>query len=156
MVRAPMGQPVRTSSFLALFALISCAAIPPRFEQQIAATFAQEDMRHLLTEDVDLYYPAHHREAAERIAARAGECLRRLRSMALTPNERSPALLYLTPANFNNAYVFGQSAGEPLHSANPLFVTDEIFHWFGFGATEPGDISCHEMFHYAHYEQVDF
>ncbi len=155
MVRTPMGQPVRTASFLAFSALVSCAAIPPRFEQQIATTFAQDDMRHLLTEDVDLYYPAHHREAAERIAARAGECLRRLRSMALTPNERTPALLYLTPANFNNAYVFGQSAGEPMHSVNPLFVTDEIFHWFGFGATEPGDISCHEMFHYAHYEQVE-
>jgi len=149
-----MPLPVRVAPLFAVF-FLSCATAAPRFEQSIATTFAQDDMRHLVTRDVDVYYPAAYREAAERLAARAGECVRALRSMQITPDERSPALLFLTSANYNNAYVFGQQGGEPLHTLNPLFSTDEIFHWYGFGGTEFGDVSCHEMFHYAHYEQVE-
>lgn len=149
-----MAQPSRFVLLLPIF-LISCASTSPRFEQALATTFAQDDMRHLVTRDVDVYYPAAHRDAAMRVVERAGECVRALRAMQFSFADRGPALLFLTSANFNNAYVYGQQRGEPMHSLNPLFVTDELFHWYGFGATEPGDISCHEMFHYAHYEQVE-
>ena len=150
-----MSLPLRLAPFVGLFCL-SCATTAPRFEQALATTFAQDDMKHLVTRDVDVYYPAQYRAAAERVAARAGECIRTLRSMQMTPDDtRGPALLFLTSANFNNAYVYGQQGGEPMQSLGTLFVTDEIYHWYGFGGTEPGDISCHEMFHYAHYEQVE-
>ncbi len=151
-----MSLPLRLALFFAVLWCASCATTTPRFEQSLATTFAQDEMKHLVTRDVDVYYPAQYRAAAERVAARAGECIRSLRAMQVTPNEdREPALLFLTSANFNNAYVYGQQGGEPMQSLGTLFVTDEIYHWYGFGGVEPGDISCHEMFHYAHYEQVE-
>lgn len=143
---------------LALFgalALTACATASPRFGQDIATTFAEEDMRHLVTEDVELYYPANQREAAERVAARAAECLRELRSKEVTQRPRARALLFLSSANYNNAYVSGQFLGEPLHSLAPLTTTDELFHWYGLTNADSGDIVCHEMFHYAHFEQVE-
>jgi hypothetical protein len=133
----------------------ACATTAPRFPDEVAATFAEDEMRHLVTADVEVYYPKEHRAAAERVAARAAECVRELRTKQLHSSDRGRAILFLTSANFNNAYVGGQAAGEPLHSVNPLSVTSEIFHWFGLSAANTGDIACHEMFHYAHFEQVD-
>jgi hypothetical protein len=138
-----------------VFALLSgCATLAPRFDQEVAASFAQDDMRKLVTSEVELYYPAQHAEAARRVAARAAECLRRFREKSQAKRTPGRALLFLTSANYNNAYVGGQALGEPLQSLNPLSVTSELFHWYGLGGAEAGDIACHEMFHYAHYEQT--
>jgi hypothetical protein len=144
------------------FLALLCALLPacatttsPRFEQEVATTFAQEEMRHLVTKDVEVYYPARFHDEAARLAARSSQCLTALRARALHPEDRGRAVLFLTPANYNNAYVGGLSAGEPLHSLNPLYTTSELFTWFGLSQTEPGDVSCHEMFHYAHFEQLN-
>ncbi len=137
-----------------LFLLCGCASTSPRFSQELASTFAQDEMRKLETQDVELYYPAEHEQAAKRVAARASECLKALRAHGVAKQNYGKALLFLSSANYNNAYVNGQSSGEPLHSVNPLSVTTEIFHWYGLGGAEVGDIACHEMFHYAHFEQV--
>lgn len=150
MVRPSMR---RLSLLLALL-FGGCATTSPRFDQELATTFAQDDMRKLETADVELYYPAQYAEAAQRVAARASECLRALRAHDVTKRDYGRALLFLTSANYNNAYVGGQAQGEPLHSVDPLSVTSELFHWYGLGGAEAGDVACHEMFHYAHYEQV--
>lgn len=138
-----------------LVVFTGCATIAPRFDQEVATTFAQDDMRRLQTPEVELYYPAAYAEAAKQVAARATECLTSLRAHGVAKRDHGRALLFLTSANFNNAYVGGQSYGEPLHSLNPLSVTSELFHWYGLGGADAGDIACHEMFHYAHFEQTE-
>jgi hypothetical protein len=140
---------------LAVLFCTACATLAPRFEQDVATSFAQEDMRVLETDDVQLYYPFSQRDRALEVAARAGQCIKSLRGHDITKRARGKALLFLTSANFNNAYVTGQNSGEPLQSVNPLGTTAEIFHWYGLGNATPGDIACHEMFHYAHFEQIE-
>jgi hypothetical protein len=137
--------------------LLCCACATntsPRFEQAIAASFASDAMRVLTTADVEVYYPEGQRAAAERVAARGAECLTRLRAMQTLPISRRRALLFITSANLNNAYVNGQTEGEPLHALNPLSTTSELLQWYGLSSADLGDIACHEMFHYAHFEQV--
>jgi len=139
---------------LAPFAL-GCATATPRFSQELATTFAQDDMRRLETDELEVYYPAAHREAAERIARRASECLKEFRALQRTERPRQRGLIFLTSANFNNAYVTGLAVGEPLHSVNPLQTTQELLHWFGLSGAGADDVSCHEMFHVAHAEQIE-
>ena len=134
--------------------LVGCASLSPRFDQELATTFAQDDMRKLETADVELYYPAEYADAAKRVAARASECLKAMRALNVTLAPHGRALLFLTSANYNNAYVGGQTGGEPLQVVNPLSQTSEFFHWYGLGGAEAGDVACHEMFHFVHYEQV--
>lgn len=141
---------------LALSALCTaCVTTGPRFAQDVATTFAQEDMRRLETGALQVYYPAKDREAALKVAARAEECLQAFRNRQATTRARDKALVFLTSANYNNAYVSGLVGGEPLHTLNPLSATAEIFHWYGLSGADLGDIACHEMFHYAHFEQVE-
>ncbi|MEW5739179.1 MAG: hypothetical protein AB1938_09660 [Myxococcota bacterium] len=145
---------MRLPAVAALF-LSGCVTTSPRFDQDVATTFAQDDMRRLETKHVELYYPAEGKDAALRVAARAEECLTELRARQATTRERDKALLFLTSANYNNAYVSGLYGGEPLHSLNPLSVTSELFHWYGLSGADVGDIACHEMFHFVHFEQIE-
>ncbi|MFT3707559.1 MAG: hypothetical protein QM817_07800 [Archangium sp.] len=143
------------AALLAFVVLASaCATTAPRFDQELATTFAQDDMHRLETPELTLYYPANYAEAAKRVAARAAECIRLLRERDVDKRERDRALLFLSSANYNNAYVGGLSGGEPLHSVNPLSETSELFHFYGLGGANAGDVSCHEMFHFVHYEQT--
>lgn len=139
-----------------LLVVLGCATAGPRFSQSVATTFAHEDMRVLSTPELELHYPAQHRDAALRVAGRAAECVRALRALQKGgPGQRPRALLFLTSANFNNAYVSVPAGGEPIHSVTPLVMTTESLQWLGFGAADNGDVACHEMFHYAHLEQMD-
>ncbi|MCU0698429.1 MAG: hypothetical protein MUC96_18165 [Myxococcaceae bacterium] len=140
---------------LFLFLLTGCATTVPRFSQPLATSFARDQMRRLETKELEVYYPAEHREAAERVARRASECLATFRGKLETPKERRRAVLFLTSANFNNAYVTGLLAGEPLHSVNPLQTSLELFNWYGLSSADAADVSCHEMLHVVHFEQVD-
>jgi len=136
--------------------LISCASVPgPRFGQDVATSFARSPMRKLTTKDLEVYYPAPAAEAAHAVAARMGECLVILRAKSKTQRPRDRALVYLTDANFNNAYLSGQSDGEPLHTIDPLYATTEAFHLDNLGTAAIADIGCHELLHYVHYEQVE-
>ena len=154
MVPALMRRPVSGRLALACLFVAGCATTSPRFDQELATTFAQDDMRKLETDELELYYPAEYAEAAKRVAARATECLRAMRAHDVTKRDYGRALLFLSSANYNNAYVGGQSQGEPLLSVATLSSTSEFLHWYGLGGAEAGDVACHEMFHYAHYEQV--
>jgi len=145
---------VRAWPVLLLFLAAACAGVGPRFDPTIAASFARDEMRVLTTPDAEIYYPAQARPVAEAMASRLGRCLRLLRTHAPRDNGTQKALIFLTSANFNNAYVTGQGSGEPLHSLLPLTTSSELFHWFGFSGNAVGDIGCHELFHYVHYEQV--
>lgn len=138
-----------------LVPLLGCATATPRFSQELATAFAQDEMRRLETPELELYYPAAHREAAERVARRAAECLRSFRAKRESARPAERALLFLTTANFNNAYVTGLAQGEPLHSVNPLQTSLELLHWYGLSGADAADVSCHEMLHVAHFEQIE-
>jgi hypothetical protein len=99
---------------LSLLLLSGCATTAPRFDQELATTFAQDDMRKLTTDELELYYPAEYTDAAMRVAERAAECLKVLRVRNKNKKDYGRALLFLTSANYNNAYVGGQTSGEPL------------------------------------------
>ncbi len=145
---------MRRLSLSLVLLLVGCATTAPRFDQELATSFAQDDMRKLVTADAEIYYPVQYAEAAKRVAARASECLKAMRAHDVTRRDYGRALLFLTSANYNNAYVGGQSGGEPLQVVNPLSATSEFFHWYGLGGADVGDVACHEMFHFVHYEQV--
>jgi hypothetical protein len=140
--------------FLLSFFLLGCATSNPRFTQELATSFAQDDMRKLTTETLEVYYPAQHREVAERIARRAAQCIDAMRTQEVGARPPQRALLFLTSANFNNAYVTGQFLGEPLHSVNPLQTSLELLHWYGLSGADAADVSCHEMFHYVHFDHL--
>ena len=147
---------LRNFHFALAALLVSCASVPPaRFGQEVATSFARSPMRKLTTPDLEVYYPAPAAEAAHAVAARMGECLVILRAKSKTQRPRDRALVYLTDANFNNAYLSGQADGEPLHTTDPLYATTESFHLNNLGTAAIADIGCHELLHYVHYEQVD-
>ena len=135
--------------------LAACATSSPRFDQVVASSFARSPMRKLTTAEVEVYYPEPAHDAALKVAERMSECLVMLRSKMKTQRPRGRALIYLTDANFNNAYVSGQGDGDPLHVVAPLFATSEIFHLTNLGDSAIGDIGCHELLHYVHFEQVE-
>lgn len=141
-------------SFVLALLVTGCATTSPRFDQELATTFAQDDMHHLVTDELELYYPAEYADAAKHVAERASECIRLMRAKDVNQRSYERAVLFLSSANYNNAYVGGQTQGEPLHSVVPLSVTSELFHYFGLGGANAGDVACHEMFHYVHYEQT--
>ena len=60
---------MRRLGLLLALLFVSCAMISPRFDQELATTFAQDDMRKLVTADVELYYPSQYADAAKRVAA---------------------------------------------------------------------------------------
>lgn len=135
--------------------LCACAAVSPRFGQPVATSFVSQPMRRMETQSSVIYYPAAGREQAERIGARMDACLEKLSLLPFARKERGKVLVYLTSANFNNAYVSGQALGEPLHTVNPLQLTSETFSVFNLGLTETGDVGCHELVHYVQLQQVD-
>ncbi|MCA3011099.1 MAG: hypothetical protein INH41_01730 [Myxococcaceae bacterium] len=149
------GRAVMRAVFVFAALLVGCATTQPRFGQAIATSFAQDEMRKLETDALEVYYPAAHRDVALRVASRAAECLSSFRAKADAPRSRRRGLLFLTSANLNNAYVFGQVFGEPLHSVNPLQTSLELFNWYGLPSADAADVSCHEMLHLVHFEQAD-
>ncbi len=152
-------SPDAAARWLALGALASvlaaCATTAPRFSQPVATTFAHEPMRVVVTPELEVYFPEHLREQALRVAARAAECVRELRARQKTTRPRDRALLFITSANFNNAYVTGLAYGEPLHSLVPTQLSSESFAFDGLPDVDPGDVACHEMAHFVHFEQVE-
>jgi hypothetical protein len=112
-------------------------------------------MRKLETPTLEVYYPASRRALALRAASRLEHCLQSLRALPLSRAERDKALVYVTSANFNNAYVQPDYVGHPAQMVLPQHVTLEFFNLLGFGAGEVDDISCHEAVHYVQLQQTD-
>lgn len=132
-----------------------CASVTPRFPQDIQTSFARDSMRKLTTETLELYYPEHLRASALRMAARLEGCVERLRGHTVRQKPRDKVLVYLTSANFNNAYVVPDYASVPQQMVMPAHMTLELFHLFGLGEVDVGDVACHEAVHYVQLQQAD-
>ncbi len=141
--------------FLATALLLSaCAGLSPRFSQEVAASFARDEMRRLETPSLVLYYPASHAEAALRIAGRLESCVGQLRAMPPRDLESDKLLVYLTTADFNNAYVQPIVQGHEQQMVLPLHMSLEVFDLYNIGTAEIGDVSCHEALHYVQFQQI--
>ncbi|NPC86218.1 hypothetical protein HPC49_49530, partial [Pyxidicoccus fallax] len=112
-------------------------------------------MRKLTTESLELYYPEHLRGPALRMAARLEGCVARLRGDTWSQESRGRVLVYLTSSDFNNAYVVPDYASTPQQMVMPAHVTLELFHLFGLGEVDIGDVACHEAVHYVQLQQTD-
>jgi hypothetical protein len=140
---------------LVVLFLTGCATVSPRFPQPIQADFAHHDMRVFETDALQLYYPAERHDEAVRIATRLDACVHALRGLPVSTRARPKLAVFLTDANFNNAYVQPAAAGFPQQMVLPQHVTLEVFNFLGLGPSEIGDISCHEAVHYVQMQQVD-
>ncbi|RKG71031.1 hypothetical protein D7W79_31220 [Corallococcus exercitus] len=150
--RGPARQPAILACLLLLAS--GCAFVAPRFPQNVQASFARDEMHKLTTRSLELYYPVHLRATALRVAARMEGCVDRLRTDAWSKAERKRVLVYLTSADFNNAYVQSEFASTPQQMVLPQHMTLEQFNLLGLGETEIGDVACHESVHYVQMQQV--
>lgn len=145
----------RTGFILQLLLLSGCVTVfGPRFPQNVQASFAREEMRQLTTASLELYYPARRRAEALRIAARVEQCVGKLRRLTVDPTDGERLRVFLTTADFNNAYVQPTVPGVPQQMVLPEHVTLELFNWFGLGPGEVADIGCHEAVHYVQLQQT--
>jgi hypothetical protein len=142
-------------SLLLLLSLAGCAFVTPRFPQNVQVDFARDDMRKLSTRTLELYYPVRLRPAALRIAARLEDCVERLRLHTRSPRKRERVLVYLTGADFNNAYVSPDFSSLPQQMVMPSHMSLELFNLLGFGPAELGEVGCHESVHYVQLQQTD-
>ncbi|RKH67543.1 hypothetical protein D7X96_19355 [Corallococcus interemptor] len=150
--RGPARQPAILACLLLLTS--GCAFVAPRFPQNVQASFARDEMHKLTTRSLELYYPVHLRATALRMAARMEGCVDRLRTDAWSKAERKRVLVYLTSADFNNAYVQSEFASTPQQMVLPQHMTLEQFNLLGLGETDIGDVACHESVHYVQMQQV--
>ncbi|MFY2559771.1 hypothetical protein ACN469_19200 [Corallococcus terminator] len=112
-------------------------------------------MRKLTTESLELYYPEQLKGPALRMAARLEGCVERLRAQTWRQEPRPRLLVYMTSADFNNAYVVPDYASIPQQMVMPAHVTLELFHFFGLGEVDIGDVACHEAVHYVQLQQTN-
>jgi hypothetical protein len=146
----------RFPTFLLFILFLSgCAFVTPRFPQNVQTSFVRDDMRKLSTSSLELYYPAQYRPAALRIAARLEDCVQRLRHLTQSSRQRPRVLVYLTSADFNNAYVMPDISSIPQQMVMPTHMSLELFNLLGFGPAELGEIGCHESVHYVQMEQTE-
>ncbi len=138
-----------------VLALGGCASVYQRFPQDVAASFARDDMQRLETELLEVYYPGQHKEAAHRIAARLQQCAGKLRALQTTQRPRDKFLVFLTSSDFNNAYVQPLVMGNPQQMVLPLHLSLESFDLFDIGTNAVGDVACHEAVHYVTSEQIE-
>lgn len=142
-------------SLCAALVLAGCATLSPRFSQEVAASFAHEDMRRLETAHLEIYYPARFQDEARRIATRLEQCATKLRALEVRQRNRDKLAVFLTSADFNNAYVQAIAAGNPQQMVLPLHMSTEVFDLYDIGTNATGDVSCHESVHYVTFEQVE-
>ncbi|HEY8205974.1 MAG TPA: hypothetical protein VIG99_00740 [Myxococcaceae bacterium] len=140
---------------LALLAASGCASLGPRFPLEVSTTFAHQPMRKLETANLELYYPAAQQRQAYQVVERLEKCFQLLRSLPVTRAPRSKALIYMTGADFNNAFVYFPLAGNPQQMVLPTHMSLELFNLLELGVTAIPDVSCHEATHYVHMQQTD-
>lgn len=138
-----------------LLVVSGCASVTPRFPPEVAHSFARDVMRKMETDQVQLYYPEVEKAAAERTLGRLDACVRLLRSNTLSSTPRQPLLVYMTRADFNNAYVSPAIGGQEQFMLLPQHLSLELFNWFELGMTQIGDVSCHEAVHAVQMQQTD-
>jgi len=140
---------------LLLLAASGCASLGPRFPLEVSTTFAHEPMRKLETENLELYYPAAQQKQAHQVVDRLERCFQQLRALPVTQAKRSKALIFMTGADFNNAFVYFPLAGSPEQMVIPTHMSLELFNLLELGVTAIPDVTCHEATHYVHMQQAD-
>jgi len=154
-MRSPSSWPFTLALLLLGSVCCGCASVTPSFDPAVSNAFAHDEMRKMESASLELYYPAKDRELALRTMARLESCLQRLRALPVTQRERPKALVYITSAEFNNAYVYPQVLGTEQHMVLPHHLSLDLFNWFQLGLTDVGDVSCHEAVHYLQLQQTD-
>ncbi|HVE85620.1 MAG TPA: hypothetical protein VND93_22355, partial [Myxococcales bacterium] len=140
---------------LALLAASGCASLSPRFPLEVSSSFAHEPMRKLETANLELYYPAARQKQAYQVVDRLERCFQQLRALPVTQANRPRALVFMTSADFNNAFVYFPIAGNPEQMVLPTHMSLELFNLLELGVTAIPDVSCHEAVHYVHMQQAD-
>ncbi|MFL5322229.1 MAG: hypothetical protein ACJ790_21410, partial [Myxococcaceae bacterium] len=140
--------------FTILLATLSGCVIT-RFPQDVATHYAHENVRKLETENTQIYYSEGSGVTARRVAGRLEQCVKILRRLPQSGTERDKFQIFLTPSNFNNAYVQPQLAGLPQQMVLPQQMSIELFNFFNLGENEIGDVSCHESVHYVQMQEVN-
>lgn len=140
---------------LLLLAASGCASLSPRFPPEVSTTFAHEPMRKLETENLELYYPAAQQKQAHQVVNRLERCFQQLRALPVTQVPRAKALIFMTGADFNNAFVYFPIAGSPEQMVIPTHMSLELFNLLELGVTAIPDVTCHEATHYVHMQQAD-
>lgn len=146
----------RAAGWLLAAALASgCASVNPRFTPAVTASFAHQEVRKLETPSLEMYYPASRRGEAMRVAQRLETCIAQLRTLTVAKQPRARLVVYLTTANFDNAYVQPPFVGLPPQMVLASHMTLELFDLFDFGTNGIPDIACHEAVHYVQFQQND-
>ncbi|MGO9066571.1 MAG: hypothetical protein ACLQIH_17770 [Myxococcaceae bacterium] len=143
------------SCLLAAVLAAGCATVNPRFTPAVTASFAKQEVRKLETPSLELYYPAVRRGEALRVAHRLEHCIAQLRTLTLSKEPRARLVVYLTTANFDNAYVQPPFLGLPPQMVLASHMMLELFDLFDFGTNGIPDIACHEALHYVQFQQND-
>ncbi|HZN93502.1 MAG TPA: hypothetical protein VFB81_12395, partial [Myxococcales bacterium] len=140
---------------IALLLASGCASLSPRFPLEVSSTFAHQPMRKLETANLELYYPAAQQGQAYAVVERLEQCFKQLRVLPVTQAPRPRALVFMTGADFNNAFVYFPIAGNPQQMVLPTHMSLELFNLLELGVTAIPDVSCHEAVHYVHMQQAD-
>ncbi len=140
---------------LAAVLAAGCATVNPRFTPAVTASFASQEVRKLQTPSLELYYPAVRRGEALRVAQRLEHCIAQLRTLTLDKEPRARLVVYLTTANFDNAYVQPPFLGLPPQMVLASHMMLELFDLFDFGTNGIPDIACHVALHYVQFQQYD-
>ncbi len=151
---SPVSRRKCALSALIAAAAAGCAGAPTRFDPSIEAGFVREPMRHIETSHIELYYPAAYQSVAHHIAARLERCASVLRGKPQPDRSSDRLLVYLTLANFNNAYVQAEAAGAPLQMVLPIHSTLEEDNFLLLGTVNEGNTGCHEATHYVQDQQT--
>ena len=125
------------------------------YPPDVQHALARDSMRRAETEHLVLYYPAHRRALAERVAARADRCAAELKAKAFlrTHTWSEKMTLVMPEVAFNNAYVTPKFGGSPDASVLPTFSTFDFTTSMGL-LPDPGVIACHELVHYVQVQQI--
>jgi hypothetical protein len=137
---------------LLLAAMGGCAA--PLLDTITATAVARDPMRTQETQKIEMFYPAGHAAAAQRVAARLSQCFGQLESHLAVRGEALRARVILHRGEQNNAYVSPPAGGLPEFMVLPLHEGLEIFNLLNLGLVEMGHVSCHEALHYLTFAQT--
>lgn len=135
--------------------IVSSGCVTTRFPQDVAYGFKNDDMQKMSTPHAEIYYRAPSRKTAQHIAGRLEQCISLLRSQTISGREREKFQVMITSSNFNNANVAPRILGMEQRMLLPEQMSVEFFPLLSIGASEIGDIACHEAVHYVHLEETN-
>lgn len=132
-----------------------CASTGSAFPDDVQEAFRKEPMLRAETEHLVLYYPAKRQAMVERFAVRAEACAgalkRRARHHGRTWAEKMT--ITMPEVTHNNAYVSPKISGQPDVSVVPTLTNLDFTTEMGL-PPDAGFVTCHELVHYVHFQQI--